>query len=76
MSHAHPAADYSDKSFPLQHPALSATVITLVIAGVFLYLVISAGGHPPSGAHGAAAGSGSAAKVATSAKPAASAPKR
>jgi hypothetical protein len=66
------AADYSDKPFYLQYPAATATIITLVIAGSFIYAVVVGG---TSGHHGPAAhGSGSAAHGA-SAAPATSAAK-
>jgi hypothetical protein len=70
MSHA-PSADYSDQPFYLQYPAAVATIITIVIAGVFIYLV-GASYHPPGagqGSHGAAPGKSGA--PATSAAPAA-----
>ena len=56
-----PKADYSELPFYLQHPGAVATIITIVIAGTFIYLVGSAY-HPTDASHGAApAASGSAA---------------
>lgn len=75
MSHA-PSADYSDQPFYLQHPAAVATIITIIIAGAFIYLVGAsyhpAGGH---GSHAAAPGHAASGAPAASAAPAAAPPK-
>lgn len=69
---AKPSADYSDLPFHLQHPGTAATVITIVIAAAFVYLVASsyhgpAGGHGTHGAAPAASGAASAAPAASGA---------
>lgn len=68
MSHG-PTADYSDQPFYLQYPAATATIVTLIIAGAFIYLVGSSYHPPAPGAHGAAPGASGA--PAASAAPAA-----
>lgn len=62
-------AKQAESNFAYEHPALVATVITLLIAGTFLGAVWSSAKGHHGGAHGAA-GSASA-----SGHPAASAPK-
>ena len=64
------AADYSDKPFYLQYPGATATIITLVIAGTFIYAVVASG---TSGHHGPAAHGSSSAAQGASAAPAGSA---
>jgi hypothetical protein len=65
---AHAPQATESHGFFLDHPGLTATIVTIVLAVGFIYAVYAGGtgGHHEGGAHGAASGT-----PAASAKPAA-----